>query len=228
MTRRLFAIGLLTLGAALWPTPGSAKDTHAAKPAAAPAQHGAGADAKAAVAKDAHGAKPAATPAQHGAAAGTKTATAKDAHGTGAEAKPATAKSTHGAKPTAGAAPTEHVVADAKTLDAHGKPVAAVQMPMGNDLPSVAVRIKQRMQEAMAARTQQATGATASGPSGPSAGHAAAHAADAPTVTRRTAPAVEPVRIRLSWRVGVTWPTDLAERDRQQISPDGRIALNWR
>ena len=202
----IIAISVLTLAATLWPAVGNAKDTHAAKAAAVPAEHGDAAPAKGAAGKDAHGGKPA-------------------AHGTAA-AKPA-ADNTHAVGIAAKAAEANHAQSTPAAAGARAASRQDRTTPAGNDLPSVALRIKQRMQEAVASRTQK-SGPVAS-PAHAAAGSSAAHAA--PTTdgaaARRMAPAVASARIRLSWRLSVRWPAELDEKASTRTA-DGRIALAWR
>ncbi len=214
MDARFVAIGLLALGAGMRPAIASAKDsTHAAKPAAATAPHGAAADTKTADGAKPHGTSPPAS-------------IHVDVH-----AKPA-ARDTHAAAAAAkGADAAPKGAKGAAAGDAHGKPATGseahaasgqekpARVAAGNDLPSVAARIKQRMQETVAARAQHAAPAAAATP--------AAQATDASPAARRSTPTVAPARIRLSWRVGVSWPSELTDAEGPPPA-DGRLALSWR
>ena len=37
----------------------------------------------------------------------------------------------------------------------------------------------------------------------------------------------EPSRVKLEWRPGVVWPTELLEPPAQSTAPDGRVNVNW-
>jgi hypothetical protein len=37
----------------------------------------------------------------------------------------------------------------------------------------------------------------------------------------------EPSRVKLEWRPGVVWPTELLEPPAQAVAPEGRVNVNW-